>query len=112
MTAADTTKTPTIHVVGNVNIDLIMGVLPTWPAIGTETVLDQSEFRVGGLPATPPWRLARLMHSFASSPPAAAISSVTGWRTNSAPTLSRAPAAMSQRQYPSVSSTPLANELF
>lgn len=38
----------TIHVVGNLNVDLIMGTLPAWPAIGTETVLAHSELRIGG----------------------------------------------------------------
>lgn len=38
----------TIHVVGNLNVDLIMGTLSAWPAIGTETVLPQSELRIGG----------------------------------------------------------------
>lgn len=38
----------TIHVVGNLNVDLIMGTLPAWPAIGTETVLPHSELRIGG----------------------------------------------------------------
>lgn len=40
--------TPTIHVVGNLNVDLIMGTLPAWPAIGTEVVLPHSELRLGG----------------------------------------------------------------
>ncbi|MBS1167366.1 MAG: carbohydrate kinase [Proteobacteria bacterium] len=39
---------PTIHVVGNLNVDLIMGTLPAWPAIGTEVVLPLSELRLGG----------------------------------------------------------------
>lgn len=39
---------PTIHVVGNLNVDLIMGTLPAWPAIGTEVVLPHSELRLGG----------------------------------------------------------------
>ncbi len=38
----------TIHVVGNLNVDLIMGTLCAWPAIGTETVLPHSELRLGG----------------------------------------------------------------
>lgn len=37
-----------LHVVGNVNVDLIMGTLPAWPAIGTEAVLPHSELRLGG----------------------------------------------------------------
>jgi len=43
-----TGATPTIHVVGNLNIDLIMGTLPAWPVIGTEVVLPHSELRLGG----------------------------------------------------------------
>ncbi len=39
---------PTVHVIGNVNVDLIMGPLPPWPAPGTENILPQSELRVGG----------------------------------------------------------------
>jgi sugar/nucleoside kinase (ribokinase family) len=38
----------TIHVIGNVNVDLIMGPLAPWPTPGTEIVLPQSELRVGG----------------------------------------------------------------
>jgi sugar/nucleoside kinase (ribokinase family) len=38
----------TIYVVGNVNVDLILGVLDRWPPIGTETVLPRSELRAGG----------------------------------------------------------------
>jgi sugar/nucleoside kinase (ribokinase family) len=38
----------TIYVVGNVNVDLILGVLDRWPRIGTETVLPHSELRAGG----------------------------------------------------------------
>jgi hypothetical protein len=38
----------TIHVVGNLNVDLSMGTLPAWPAIGTEVVLPHSELRLGG----------------------------------------------------------------
>jgi sugar/nucleoside kinase (ribokinase family) len=39
---------PTIYVIGNVNVDLIMGPLAPWPAPGTEIILPQSELRVGG----------------------------------------------------------------
>jgi sugar/nucleoside kinase (ribokinase family) len=38
----------TIYVVGNVNVDLILGVLDRWPRIGTETALPHSELRAGG----------------------------------------------------------------
>ncbi len=39
---------PTVHVIGNVNVDLIMGPLAGWPQPGTEIVLPHSEIRVGG----------------------------------------------------------------
>jgi sugar/nucleoside kinase (ribokinase family) len=39
---------PTICVIGNVNVDLIMGPVAPWPAPGTESILAQSDLRVGG----------------------------------------------------------------
>lgn len=38
----------TIHVAGNVNVDLILGPVVPWPRVGTETVLPHYELRVGG----------------------------------------------------------------
>src|SRR5476651_1927190 len=38
----------TLYVVGNINIDLIMGTLDHWPARGTEAMLDHSAMRPGG----------------------------------------------------------------
>jgi sugar/nucleoside kinase (ribokinase family) len=38
----------TIHVAGNVNVDLILGPVAPWPRVGTETVLPHYELRVGG----------------------------------------------------------------
>lgn len=38
----------TLYVVGNINIDLIMGTLSQWPAPGTEAMLDHSALRPGG----------------------------------------------------------------
>lgn len=38
----------TIYVIGNVNIDLVMGTTDPWPTPGTETILPHSEWRVGG----------------------------------------------------------------
>jgi sugar/nucleoside kinase (ribokinase family) len=35
-------------VIGNVNVDLIMGPVAPWPAPGTESILAQSDLRVGG----------------------------------------------------------------
>ncbi len=34
--------------VGNINIDLIMGTLYQWPARGTEAMLEHSALRPGG----------------------------------------------------------------
>ena len=38
----------TIYVIGNVNVDIIMGPLAPWPRPGTESILPQSEIRAGG----------------------------------------------------------------
>jgi sugar/nucleoside kinase (ribokinase family) len=38
----------TIYLIGNVNIDLVMGSTAPWPTPGTETILPHSEWRVGG----------------------------------------------------------------
>ncbi len=38
----------TLYVVGNINIDLIMGTLHQWPARGTEAMLEHSALRPGG----------------------------------------------------------------
>lgn len=35
-------------VIGNTNLDLVMGLLPVWPETGTETFLERSDFRAGG----------------------------------------------------------------
>ncbi len=37
-----------LGIIGDVNVDLIMGPLNTWPAIGTETIVEKSEMRAGG----------------------------------------------------------------
>ncbi|MFM2486269.1 carbohydrate kinase family protein [Celerinatantimonas yamalensis] len=37
-----------LYIVGNVNIDLIMGQLDSWPQRGTEVLLDTNTWRVGG----------------------------------------------------------------
>ncbi|MBB6412728.1 PfkB family carbohydrate kinase [Mesorhizobium sangaii] len=38
----------TLAVIGNVNVDLIVGPVAPWPVAGTETVVDHDELRVGG----------------------------------------------------------------
>ncbi len=40
--------TATLYVVGNINVDLIMGTLDHWPQRGTEVMLNHSELRPGG----------------------------------------------------------------
>ncbi len=39
---------PPLVVIGNVNVDLVMGPQAPWPAPGTEVVLPESELRAGG----------------------------------------------------------------
>ena len=39
---------PTIHVIGGVTLDLIMGPVAPWPQPGTETFVAHSELRAGG----------------------------------------------------------------
>lgn len=41
-------STATLYVVGNINVDLIMGTLDNWPQRGTEVMLNHSELRPGG----------------------------------------------------------------
>jgi sugar/nucleoside kinase (ribokinase family) len=38
----------TIYVIGNVNVDIVMGPLAPWPRPGTESILPRSEIRAGG----------------------------------------------------------------
>ena len=37
-----------ILVLGNVNVDLVLGEIDGWPAVGTEVMVDRSEMRAGG----------------------------------------------------------------
>ncbi len=37
-----------IYVIGNVNVDFILGPVTPWPRPGTETIFPQSELRIGG----------------------------------------------------------------
>lgn len=39
---------PSLLVLGNVNVDLVMGEVDGWPAVGTEIVVPRSEMRPGG----------------------------------------------------------------
>ena len=40
--------TPALLVLGNANVDLVLGEVDGWPAIGTEVVVERSEQRAGG----------------------------------------------------------------
>ncbi|ESQ85217.1 hypothetical protein AEAC466_05765 [Asticcacaulis sp. AC466] len=46
--AAADRSVPAVTVIGDINIDLVMGPLAKWPAVGTETILPRSEMRPGG----------------------------------------------------------------
>jgi sugar/nucleoside kinase (ribokinase family) len=37
-----------LHLIGNVNLDVVMGPLARWPRMGTEVFLDDNEVRAGG----------------------------------------------------------------
>jgi sugar/nucleoside kinase (ribokinase family) len=39
---------PPLLVLGNANVDLVMGEVDGWPAVGTEIVVERSEMRAGG----------------------------------------------------------------
>lgn len=41
-------KAAAILVLGNVNVDLVLGEIDGWPAVGTEVVVERSEMRAGG----------------------------------------------------------------
>ncbi len=45
---ARTTRGAPVVIIGDIGVDLIMGPLETWPANGTEMVLQKSEMRPGG----------------------------------------------------------------
>ena len=47
MTIANATSRP-LAVIGNVNVDLILGPATPWPKAGTEIIVDHDELRVGG----------------------------------------------------------------
>src|SRR5690606_33862831 len=40
--------TPPLLVLGNVNVDLVLGPVAGWPAIGTEIEVERAETRAGG----------------------------------------------------------------
>jgi len=52
--------TPVVHVVGNVNVDLLLGPLARWPRRGTEIVLADCQVRAGGAAGNAALALAAL----------------------------------------------------
>ncbi|AKO99989.1 2-dehydro-3-deoxygluconate kinase (plasmid) [Marinovum algicola DG 898] len=54
--------TRSICVIGNLNVDLVMGTLAHWPEPGTETFLDRCDLRPGGSAANTALALQRLEH--------------------------------------------------
>src|SRR5262245_37930465 len=41
-------KAPTLTIIGDVGVDLVLGPIESWPRVGTETLLEKSELRAGG----------------------------------------------------------------
>src|SRR4030095_6504325 len=39
---------PALTVIGDVGVDVVLGPIERWPAIGTESLMDHSELRPGG----------------------------------------------------------------
>jgi sugar/nucleoside kinase (ribokinase family) len=39
---------PALTVIGDVGVDVVLGPIDRWPAIGTESLMDHSELRPGG----------------------------------------------------------------
>ncbi|MBB2972853.1 hypothetical protein FHU14_003378 [Mesorhizobium sp. RMAD-H1] len=58
-----------LAVVGNVNVDLIMGPATPWPAPGTEIIVDHDELRVGGAAGNSAlvWSALGLEYQFAAN---------------------------------------------
>lgn len=52
--------TKAICVIGNANLDIVLGPLETWPERGTEVFLPQSDFRIGGSAANTALALRQL----------------------------------------------------
>lgn len=63
----DAARTPRILVVGNANVDVLMGPLTPWPTPGTEVVTDRYELRVGGAAGNTGLALAALAEAGDSS---------------------------------------------
>ncbi|GHD16240.1 carbohydrate kinase family protein [Tianweitania populi] len=61
--------TPALLVLGNANVDLVLGEVDGWPAIGTEVVVKRSEQRAGGSAGNTALALTglRIPHRFIAS---------------------------------------------
>ncbi|WP_312795946.1 carbohydrate kinase family protein [Tianweitania sp.] len=61
--------TPGLLVLGNANVDLVLGEVDGWPAIGTEVVVERSEQRAGGSAGNTALALTglRIPHRFIAS---------------------------------------------
>ena len=44
----DNNPSPALTVIGDVGVDVVLGPIERWPAIGTESLMDRSELRAGG----------------------------------------------------------------
>jgi len=44
----DKNSVPALTVIGDVGVDVVLGPIDQWPAVGTESLMDRSEMRAGG----------------------------------------------------------------
>jgi sugar/nucleoside kinase (ribokinase family) len=44
----DNNTAPALTIIGDVGVDVVLGPIDRWPAVGTETLMDHSELRPGG----------------------------------------------------------------
>src|SRR5687767_515742 len=42
------TNLPPLTIIGDVGVDIVLGPIDHWPAVGTEALMDRSELRAGG----------------------------------------------------------------
>ena len=42
------TNIPALTIIGDVGVDIVLGPIDQWPAVGTEKLMDRSELRPGG----------------------------------------------------------------
>lgn len=77
--------TAPILVLGNVNVDLVMGPVDGWPAIGTEVEVERAEMRAGARPGTQRWHLPACESRTSSLPRPETIRTVSGFAVSSLP---------------------------